>query len=276
MIFPAIDIQDKRSVRLYKGDFDKEIVINYSPMAQAEDYEHAGIKALHVVDLDGAKAGKPVSFDIIIGIRRAFSGIIEVGGGIRDEEMIKAYLNAGIDRIILGSVALKNAEFTKQMLATYGAERIVIGVDGADGKVATEGWLEKSDVDMSHLIREMMAAGAKYFIVTDINRDGTMEGVNQELLFELHDQFPEARIIASGGIRNAGDIVALRKKGIVDCIVGKALYEGPLALADIVALEKSELAGELIEPSPYYTRTIHEETDSHDVSNLAISAVAAK
>ena len=139
MIFPAIDIQDKRSVRLYKGDFDKEIVINYSPMAQAEDYEHAGIKALHVVDLDGAKAGKPVSFDIIIGIRRAFSGIIEVGGGIRDEEMIKAYLNAGIDRIILGSVALKNAEFTKQMLATYGAERIVIGVDGADGKVATEG-----------------------------------------------------------------------------------------------------------------------------------------
>lgn len=276
MIFPAIDIQDKRSVRLYKGDFDKEIVINYSPMAQAEDYEHAGIKALHVVDLDGAKAGKPVSFDIIIGIRRAFSGIIEVGGGIRDEEMIKAYLNAGIDRIILGSVALKNAEFTKQMLATYGAERIVIGVDGADGKVATEGWLEKSDVDMSHLIREMMAAGAKHFIVTDINRDGTMEGVNQELLFELHDQFPEARIIASGGIRNAGDIVALRKKGIVDCIVGKALYEGPLALADIVALEKSELAGELIEPSPYYTRTIYEETDSHDVSNLAISAVAAK
>ena len=245
MIFPAIDIQDKRSVRLYKGDFDKEIVINYSPMAQAEDYEHAGIKALHVVDLDGAKAGKPVSFDIIIGIRRAFSGIIEVGGGIRDEEMIKAYLNAGIDRIILGSVALKNAEFTKQMLATYGAERIVIGVDGADGKVATEGWLEKSDVDMSHLIREMMAAGAKHFIVTDINRDGTMEGVNQELLFELHDQFPEARIIASGGIRNAGDIVALRKKGIVDCIVGKALYEGPLALADIVALEKSELAGEI-------------------------------
>lgn len=276
MIFPAIDIQDKRSVRLYKGDFDKEIVINYSPVAQAEDYEHAGIKALHVVDLDGAKAGKPVSFDIIIGIRKVFSGIIEVGGGIRDEETIKDYLEAGIDRIILGSVALKNADFTKQMLATYGAERVVIGVDGADGKVATEGWLEKSDVDMSHLIREMMAAGAKHFIVTDINRDGTMEGVNRELLFDLHDQFPEARIIASGGIRNAGDIVALRKKGIVDCIVGKALYEGPLALADIVSLERSELAGAMIEPSPYYTRTIHEETVSYDTPNLATSGATLK
>lgn len=262
MIFPAIDIQDKRSVRLYKGDFDKEIVVNYSPVAQAEDYEAAGIKALHVVDLDGAKAGKPVSYDIIIGIRQVFSGIIEVGGGIRDEETIKAYLNAGIDRIILGSVALKQAEFTKEMLATYGSERIVIGVDGADGKVATEGWLEKSDVDMSHLIREMMVAGAKHFIVTDINCDGTMQGVNQELLVSLHEQFPEARIIASGGIRNAGDIVALRKVGIVDCIVGKAFYEGPLALMDIVALEKSELAGTLIEPSPYYTRQIYKESAS--------------
>ena len=124
MIFPAIDIQDKRSVRLYKGDFDKEIVVNYSPVAQAEDYEAAGIKALHVVDLDGAKAGKPVSYDIIIGIGQVFSGIIEVGGGIRDEETIKAYLNAGIDRIILGSVALKQAEFTKEMLATYGRNEL--------------------------------------------------------------------------------------------------------------------------------------------------------
>lgn len=238
MIFPAIDIQNKRSVRLFKGDFNQEIVINPDPVAQASTYETAGIKALHVVDLDGAKAGKPVNYDSIVEIRQVFSGVIEVGGGIRDEATIKAYLEAGVNRVILGSVALKQAEFTKRMLVTYGAERIVIGVDGLEGNVATEGWLEQSEVTMATLIREMVMAGAQYFIVTDISRDGTMSGANEILLSQLQAQFPEATIIASGGIRHREDIVSLRKKGITHCIVGKALYEGPLTLADVVALEE--------------------------------------
>lgn len=238
MIFPAIDIQNKRSVRLFKGDFTQEVVINPNPVDQATSYEKAGIKALHVVDLDGAKAGKPVNYDTIVAIRKAFTGVMEVGGGIRDEATIQAYLEAGINRVILGSVALKQADFTKRMLKTYGAERIVIGVDGIDGKVATEGWLEQSEVTMVDLIREMTTAGAIYFIVTDISRDGTMSGANETLLADLQRLFPEAVIIASGGIRHKEDIISLRAKGLTDCIVGKALYEGPLTLADVVALEE--------------------------------------
>ena len=151
MIFPAIDLQDGRSVRLYKGDFAQETVINPDPVNQAKQYEAAKVGALHLVDLDGAKAGKPVNVDIVKAVRAAFTGILEIGGGIRDKEAVDLYLGLGVDRVILGSVALKNPEFTKQVIAEYGAERIVIGVDGKNGKVAAEGWLDQSDVPMSML-----------------------------------------------------------------------------------------------------------------------------
>lgn len=130
MIFPAIDLQDGRSVRLYKGDFAQETVINPDPVNQAKQYEATKVGALHLVDLDGAKAGKPVNVDIVKAVRAAFTGILEIGGGIRDKEAVDLYLGLGVDRVILGSVALKNPELTKQVIAEYGAERIVIGVDG--------------------------------------------------------------------------------------------------------------------------------------------------
>ena len=136
MIFPAIDLQDGRSVRLYKGDFAKETIINPDPVDQASQYESAGVGALHLVDLDGAKAGKPVNVDIVKNVRAAFTGILEIGGGIRDKAAVDLYLEMGVNRVILGSVALKNPELTKEVIAEYGAERIVIGVDGKDGKVA--------------------------------------------------------------------------------------------------------------------------------------------
>ena len=170
MIFPAIDLQDGRSVRLYKGDFTQETVINPDPVAQAKQYEDAKVGALHLVDLDGAKAGKPVNVDIVKAVRQAFTGILEIGGGIRDKEAVDLYLGLGVDRVILGSVALKNPELTKQVIAEYGAERIVIGVDGKNGKVAAEGWLDQSDVPMTDLIGAMIEGGAKYFIVTDVDR----------------------------------------------------------------------------------------------------------
>ena len=238
MIFPAIDLQDGRSVRLYKGDFAKETIINPNPVDQASQYESAGVGALHLVDLDGAKAGKPVNVDIVKNVRAAFTGILEIGGGIRDKAAVDLYLEMGVNRVILGSVALKNPELTKEVVAEYGAERIVIGVDGKDGKVAAEGWLDQSDVPMTDLIGAMVAAGAKYFIVTDVDRDGTMQGANEALLSSLQDQFPTARIVASGGVRNLEDIKNLEKCGVVDSIVGKALYEGTITLEEIAAFNK--------------------------------------
>ena len=238
MIFPAIDLQDGRSVRLYKGDFAKETIINPDPVDQASQYESAGVGALHLVDLDGAKAGKPVNVDIVKNVRAAFTGILEIGGGIRDKAAVDLYLEMGVNRVILGSVALKNPELTKEVIAEYGAERIVIGVDGKDGKVVAEGWLDQSDVPMTELIGAMVAAGAKYFIVTDVDRDGTMQGANEALLSSLQDQFPTARIVASGGVRNLEDIKNLEKYGVVDSIVGKALYEGTITLEEITAFNK--------------------------------------
>ena len=226
MIFPAIDLQDGRSVRLYKGDFAQETVINPDPVDQAKQYEAAKVGALHLVDLDGAKAGKPVNVDIVKAVREAFTGILEIGGGIRDKAAVDLYLGLGVDRVILGSVALKNPELTKQ-------ERIVIGVDGKNGKVAAEGWLDQSDVPMTDLIGAMVEGGAKYFIVTDVDRDGTMQGANEDLLGNLQKEFPTARIVASGGVRNLDDIKSLEAKGVMDSIVGKALYEGTITLAEI-------------------------------------------
>lgn len=240
MIFPAIDLQDGRSVRLYKGDFAKETIINPNPVDQASQYETAGVGALHLVDLDGAKAGKPVNVDIVKRVRAAFTGVLEIGGGIRDKAAVDLYLEMGVNRVILGSVALKNPELTKQVIAEYGPERIVIGVDGKNGKVAAEGWLDQSDVPMTDLIGAMVAAGAKYFIVTDVDRDGTMQGANEDLLGSLQDQFPTACIVASGGVRNLEDIKNLEQRGVVDSIVGKALYEGTITLEEIAAFNKEK------------------------------------
>ena len=228
MIFPAIDLQDGRSVRLYKGDFAKETIINPDPVDQASQYEAAGVGALHLVDLDGAKVGKPVNVDIVKRVRAAFTGVLEIGGGIRDKDAVDLYLEMGVNRVILGSVALKNPELTKQVIAEYGPERIVIA----------EGWLDQSDVPMTDLIGAMVAAGAKYFIVTDVDRDGTMQGANEDLLGSLQEQFPTARIVASGGVRHLEDIKNLEKRGVVDSIVGKALYEGTITLEEIAAFNK--------------------------------------
>lgn len=233
MIFPAIDLLGGQSVRLYKGDYKKVTIIDPSPAHQAKAYEDAGVGALHLVDLDGAKAGKPINTNVIRAVRQAFTGILEIGGGIRDQEAVDLYMDMGLDRIILGSVALKNPIITKALLAKHGGDRIVIGVDGFDGKVATEGWLDQSEVAMDALIGEMMAYGAKHFIVTDVDRDGTMQGANEDLLQALQHQFPQANIIASGGVRHVADIQSLQAKGIKDAVIGKALYEGTITLEEI-------------------------------------------
>ncbi|MBP6890570.1 MAG: 1-(5-phosphoribosyl)-5-[(5-phosphoribosylamino)methylideneamino]imidazole-4-carboxamide isomerase [Veillonella sp.] len=241
MIFPAIDILNGQSVRLYKGDYEKVTIINPDPAAQAAKWAAEGITAIHLVDLDGAKAGKPVNLDTVKAICKVFPGIVELGGGVRSRETADAYLQGGVKRVILGSAALKNPALVTELLAAYGPERVVVGVDGNDGMVATEGWLEQSTTTMADIIGIMAKAGVKYFIVTDVSRDGTMSGANTELLSGLQKQYPTVRIIASGGIRHRADIEELQQLGIIDCVVGKALFEGTLTAAEIV--EVNDYAG---------------------------------
>ncbi|WP_125771174.1 1-(5-phosphoribosyl)-5-[(5-phosphoribosylamino)methylideneamino]imidazole-4-carboxamide isomerase [Companilactobacillus furfuricola] len=237
MIFPAIDLHEGQSVRLYQGDYEQVTLIDRDPVAQAKNIFAQGVKQLHLVDLDGAKTGRPENYMIISDIRKNFDGFLELGGGIRDEKIARMYLDLGIDRIIIGSAALENPAFVKNLLKKYGGDRIVIGVDGANGKVAVNGWLQQSNVKMSDLIKEMMDNGAKSFIVTDVARDGTMQGPNLDLLMKLSQRLPQANLVASGGIRDLKDLHNLKALGIRDVIIGKALYEKTITLKDIAEVE---------------------------------------
>lgn len=233
MIFPAIDLQKGQSVRLYQGDFNQSRLVDGKPVEQAAVINQQGIDRLHLVDLDGAKVGQPQNFETVQQIADQFRGMIEIGGGIRDTKTIDQYLSLNIRRVILGSVALEDPQFTKKAIQQFGPDQIVIGVDGRNGKVATEGWLDQSVTPMADLISEMIQAGAKNFIVTDVAKDGTMTGPNLKLLSSLQSQSPNANIIASGGIRNLADIQALQKAGIKDMITGMSLAQGSLTLSEV-------------------------------------------
>lgn len=236
-IFPAIDLINGQSVRLYQGDYDQKTTISVDPVIQAQSFEQAGLTHLHLVDLDGAKAGEPKNLATIEKIRAATDLFIEVGGGIRTLQTIEAYLAKGIDRVILGSVALKDPELTKAALQQFGPDKIVIGIDALHDRVATEGWLEDSDVSCAQLVDAMQQAGAQTFIVTDIAKDGTLSGPNVQMLADLHQQFPALTFVASGGMHEPSDLTHLKAAGITVAIVGKALAAGSITLADLKALE---------------------------------------
>ncbi|ETY73643.1 1-(5-phosphoribosyl)-5-[(5-phosphoribosylamino)methylideneamino]imidazole-4-carboxamide isomerase [Lactiplantibacillus fabifermentans] len=233
MIFPAIDLKGGQSVRLYQGDYEQTTLINADPVQQAQQINAAGLKQLHLVDLDGAKSGQPENLATITAIRQAFDGTLELGGGIRTYDLAVRYLQLGIDRLIIGSAALTNPALVQRLLQEFGGARIVIGVDGNNGQVAINGWLEQSQTSMRSLIATMMAAGAQNFIVTDVARDGTMQGPNLALLTTLHTELPAANLVASGGIRDVADLQTLQAAGIDDAIIGKALYEGTVTLEQL-------------------------------------------
>lgn len=238
MIFPAIDLKNGQSVRLYQGDYQAVTTINEEPIQQALEINKAGIKQLHLVDLDGAKSGQPENLPMIKQIRQNFRGFLELGGGIRAYQTAQQYLNLGIDRIVIGSAALKNPQLVKQLLDDFGSQKIAIGIDGKNGQVATEGWLEQSDVKMTSLISKMNEFGAENFIVTDVSRDGAMQGPNLDLLTNLKEEIPQVNLIASGGIRNVEDLKALQKIGIEESIIGKALFEKTISLSQILEVEE--------------------------------------
>lgn len=230
MIFPAIDLRNGQSVRLYQGNYNKETVINSNPITQAQQIQAAGLMHLHLVDLDGAKSGRPINLDIITALRQNTTLFIELGGGIRSLAQIQQYLSLGINRVIIGSAALTHPELVTEAVARFGAESMAVGVDGRQEQVATDGWLTASSTTFSEIIQAMQAVGVMNFIVTDIERDGTLGGPNIALLSRLQQQFPETNIIASGGISTIKDIEDLQTAGIKDIIVGRALYDGNVTL----------------------------------------------
>lgn len=226
-IFPAIDLKQGCAVRLSKGEMQSAKIYSKDPCELAKKFEDLGAKWLHLVDLDGAFAGEAVNFKAIERIVKSTRLHVEVGGGIRDEARIKQYLSLGADRFILGSAALKNPDFVKQMAKLY---RIVVGIDAKEGLVATEGWAELSRVKATDLARDYADAGVCAIICTDISRDGMLSGVNVEFSRSIA-KASGIDTIASGGVKDMSDIIALKNAGsIAGLIVGKAYYEGTLDL----------------------------------------------
>lgn len=227
-------MRDGKCVRLVQGDYDQETVYGDSPFEMAKSFAEAGAKWIHMVDLDGAKAKQRVNHEYVVRVAKELDARVQIGGGIRTAEDVAYYLDRGVDRVILGSVAVQNPDFTKEMLATYGGDRIVIGIDARDGYVATEGWLETSEVRAEDLAREMVRFGAQIFIFTDIARDGMLSGPNTEAIEALAIA-SVATVIASGGVSTLEDLdelAAKRSSGIDGAIVGKALYTNRFTLEE--------------------------------------------
>jgi phosphoribosylformimino-5-aminoimidazole carboxamide ribotide isomerase len=239
IIYPAIDLRGGRCVRLVEGDFARETAFDADPADAATRFAAAGAQWLHVVDLDGAKAGAPVNTDAIARIRAAITIPMQLGGGIRTDAHIDAALAAGVDRVILGSVAIQDPAFVERALARWG-DRIAIGLDARDGKLAASGWLEQTGVLATDLARRLAAAGARTFIFTDIRRDGTLQGPNLDALREMVAVTPDADVIASGGVGAIGDIDDIVATGASGAIVGRALYDGRVDLAEAIARGATE------------------------------------
>ncbi len=232
-IFPAIDLRDGQVVRLTQGDYERMEVYSSDPDEIAGKFLSAGASHLHVVDLDGAKDGRLSNYDTIVKLAK-HPLFVEVGGGIRDEERIRSYLNAGVNRIILGSAAVENPDFTAEMAAKYG-EAIAVGVDAKDGKVAIHGWRTVTDVDSVDFCCSLAQMGIKTVIYTDISKDGALSGTNLEIYRRL-TAIEGLSIVASGGITFESEIEALRMSGVSGAILGKALYTGRLDLANAVRI----------------------------------------
>ena len=239
IILPAIDIQDGDVVRLFKGDYSTAEKVADDFLDTAKSFEAAGAEWIHMVDLDGAKEGRPVNTKIYTDVAEFTNLKVELGGGIRNIETIHAYLEMGISRVILGSAALKDPELVKNAVKVFGSEKIAVGIDAKNGLVATEGWLETSDVNYIDLANKMISFGVKYFIFTDISRDGTLSGVNAEQLKALAEGTRgECNILASGGVHTIEDIRICREMGLYGTICGKSIYSGSLDLKQAIELAK--------------------------------------
>ncbi|ARY91511.1 MULTISPECIES: 1-(5-phosphoribosyl)-5-[(5-phosphoribosylamino)methylideneamino]imidazole-4-carboxamide isomerase [Lacticaseibacillus] len=238
-LYPAIDLLAGKSVRLTQGDYQR-VSLSADPLDQVARLNAAGLTRLHLVDLDGARAQQPINQAAIKTIRQHTSAFIELGGGIRNLATMNEYLTAGIDRLVLGSVAITDPEMVEQAIAQFGSRRIVVGIDVRSGKVATNGWLTTTRQNGVDVMQTMQTAGVHTVIVTDIGRDGTMQGPNVDLLRTLQHTIPEINIVASGGVRTLADLTALRTAGIHAAIIGKAWQTGAIDLNKLKELEDDD------------------------------------
>lgn len=236
-IYPAIDMRGGKCVRLLQGDYGKETVYGDSPFVMAEKFAAAGAGWIHMVDLDGAKDGRRINDAFVVEAAQRLEGNVQIGGGIRTEADIVHYLENGISRVIIGSVAVSDPDFAVEMIRKYG-EKIAIGLDAKNGYVATHGWLETSGVKAVELGKRFADAGAETFIFTDIATDGMLSGPNIEAVRTLARETGKS-VIASGGVSSIADLEALQKfsaEGVTGAIVGKAIYEGRFTVEEAVAL----------------------------------------
>lgn len=242
IIYPAIDLYEGKAVRLFKGDYAQMTVYSENPPEIAEAFIKAGARRIHTVDLEGARDGSTPNIDTVLAIKKAADAaaaeadgskaFVEIGGGIRDDSTVAKYLDAGIDRVILGTAAVKDQDFLARCVGRYG-EKIAVGIDVRDGFVAVKGWTELSQYRLGKFAQMMQDSGVRTIICTDISRDGAMRGTNRELYRQLSESL-DIDIVASGGVSSIEDVEALTELGIHGAIIGKAYYTGAIDLAEAV------------------------------------------
>lgn len=238
IVYPAIDIRGGQAVRLIEGDYNQETVYDADPVDAALRWAHGGAEWIHIVDLDGARDGVRANADVITRIRKTVPVKLELGGGLRSMDDLHAVAELGIDRMIIGSAAIENPGLVNDAVKAYG-DRVAVGLDARDGKLAAQGWLDQTDVDAVEAARRFAGIGIRHFIFTDIRRDGKLMGPNLDALRKIIEAVP-AEIIASGGIGTNADIVAVRDAGASGVIIGAALYKQTVRLADALRLAAAQ------------------------------------
>lgn len=233
IIIPAIDIINGKCVRLTKGDYAQQKIYNDNPVEVARQFEDAGIKRLHIVDLDGAKAGKIVNLEVLEKIAAATKLEIDFGGGVKNITDVANIFNAGATMVTIGSLAVKHPEVLEEWLMEFGAERFFIGADVLDEKIKISGWLEDSGINIFDFIGKMISLGSTNIFCTDISKDGVMQGPSIGLYKKIMEQHPEINLVASGGVSNIDDVVQLKAIGCAGAIIGKAIYEGKITLGEL-------------------------------------------
>ncbi len=236
LILPAIDLYDKKAVRLYKGDYDQMTVYSNNPIEIAREFQQCGATFIHMVDLEGAKNGTTPNIDEVRRVVEYTDLNVEIGGGIRDEETVKKYIDLGVTRVILGTAAVTDDAFLRKMVEKY-KQAIAVGVDLKDGYVAIKGWTEKSQLTANDFFKHLSDIGVKTAICTDISKDGAMQGTNRELYKELSKKY-SMDIVASGGVSSLEDIKALKEMNLYGAILGKAYYVGAVDLKEAVEVAK--------------------------------------
>ena len=235
-IFPAIDLYDGKAVRLYKGDYRQMTVYSENPIEIARDFEAAGAKHIHMVDLEGARDGSTPNLSIVADVAQNTSLFVEIGGGIRDMATVDRYLSAGVSRVILGTAAVTNEAFLREAVAKYG-EKVAVGADVKDGYIAIKGWLEQSAYTLEAFMERMQSLGVRTVICTDISKDGAMKGTNRALYHDLSQRYA-MDIVASGGVSTLEDVQALADMNLYGAIIGKAYYTGAINLKEAIEVSR--------------------------------------